>query len=54
MKNNHLKIKEKLSIMYPDARCELNYFDDFSLLVSIVLSAQSTDKMVNEVTKDLF
>lgn len=38
----------------PDARCELNYTKDYELLIATVLSAQCTDKRVNEVTKVLF
>ena len=40
--------------MHPDAGCELNYGTPFELLVAVILSAQCTDKRVNEVTKDLF
>lgn len=43
-----------LDILYPDARCELNYKCDYELLIATVLSAQCTDKRVNEVTKVLF
>ena len=39
---------------YPGARCELNYTRDYELLIATVLSAQCTDKRVNEVTKVLF
>lgn len=39
---------------YPDAHCELNHSTAFELLVSTVLSAQATDKKVNEVTERLF
>ena len=45
---------DKLDIMFPDARCELKYNKDYELLIATVLSAQCTDKRVNEVTKDLF
>jgi len=45
---------EKLYIMYPDAECELNYTTPFELLIATVLSAQTTDVKVNEVTKELF
>lgn len=38
----------------PDAKCELNYFNDYSLLIAVVLSAQTTDKSVNKVTPTLF
>ncbi len=45
---------EKLDKMFPDARCELNYNRDYELLIATVLSAQCTDKRVNEVTSVLF
>ena len=37
-----------------DARCELNYTRDYELVIAVMLSAQTTDKAVNNVTKDLF
>ena len=40
--------------MFPNPYCELEYFDDFSFLCAVVLSAQTTDKAVNLVTKPLF
>ena len=43
-----------LDIMVSDPICELNYNKDYELLIAIVLSAQCTDKRVNEVTKVLF
>ncbi len=43
-----------LDELFPDARCELNYTQDYELLIATVLSAQCTDKRVNEVTKVLF
>lgn len=39
---------------YPDAACALHFGSVFQLLVSVVLSAQTTDKSVNEVTPALF
>ncbi len=39
---------------YPNPRCELNWTNHYSLLVAIILSAQSTDKSVNKVTDVLF
>lgn len=39
---------------YPNPKCELNWTNHFSLLVAIILSAQSTDKNVNKVTEKLF
>lgn len=48
------KILELLDEEYPDAKCELNYNTPFQLLIATVLSAQTTDKKVNEVTIKLF
>jgi endonuclease-3 len=39
---------------YPDAGIVLNYGSNWELLVSVILSAQCTDKMVNQVTTKLF
>ena len=47
-------IAERLAEAYPDARCELDFRNPFELLVATVLSAQTTDKRVNEVTPGLF
>lgn len=38
----------------PDANTELHYNNNFQLLVAVILSAQCTDKRVNEVTPELF
>ena len=43
-----------LNTQFPEARCELNYQTPYQLLVAVILSAQCTDKRVNEVTKHLF
>ena len=51
------KIKQILNYqeeLFPNAHCELNYNKDYELLIAIVLSAQTTDKRVNKVTKILF
>ena len=48
------KILQYLDEILPDARCELNYNKDYELLIAVMLSAQTTDKKVNEVTKILF
>ncbi|NEZ47094.1 endonuclease III [Clostridium niameyense] len=53
-KDNVEKIISLLKSTYPDAKCELNYNSSFELLIATVLSAQTTDKKVNEITKDLF
>lgn len=46
--------RELLLAEYPDAGCELDYGTTFQLLVSVVLSAQTTDASVNKVTPALF
>lgn len=43
-----------LNEILSDAKCELNYNRDYELLIATVLSAQTTDKKVNVVTKVLF
>lgn len=51
------KITEAVKLledMYPDADCELQFGSVFQLLVAVVLSAQTTDKSVNQVTEVLF
>ncbi|UCE87799.1 MAG: endonuclease III [Deltaproteobacteria bacterium] len=48
------RIVERLARAYPAARCALHYETPFQLLVATVLSAQCTDKKVNEVTPALF
>jgi endonuclease-3 len=45
---------ERLRERHPDAHCELVHRSPFELIVATVLSAQSTDVMVNKVTPDLF
>lgn len=47
-------IESYLEELIPDARCELNYSKDYELLIATMLSAQTTDKRVNSVTKILF
>ncbi len=44
----------RLKEAYPDAKTELYWSDPLQLLVATMLSAQSTDVRVNQVTKDLF
>jgi len=47
-------IYRQLSKNYPNVRCELDYKNAFQLLVATVLSAQCTDKRVNQTTPALF
>ena len=48
------RIVQALEATYPDARCALNFKTPLQLLVATILSAQSTDKLVNTVTPALF
>jgi endonuclease-3 len=48
------RIGRTLAQAYPDAHCELDFTSPLELLVATVLSAQTTDKRVNEVTPVLF
>lgn len=43
-----------LAVAYPNAHCELNFASPLELAVATILSAQCTDKRVNEVTPALF
>lgn len=47
-------IINNFELMFKDAQCELNYNNDWQLLIAILLSAQCTDKKVNSVTPILF
>tara|TARA_B100000579_G_scaffold40729_1_gene28448 strand:+ start:144 stop:797 length:654 start_codon:yes stop_codon:yes gene_type:complete len=47
-------IIKRLEEIYPKTPIPLDHQNAFTLLVAVVLSAQSTDKKVNELTKDLF
>lgn len=47
-------VVEGLDAMQPNPVCELNFKTPFELLVAVVLSAQCTDKRVNQVTTELF
>lgn len=47
-------IGDYLDELFPNPKCELNYSSDYELLIAIMLSAQSTDKRVNECSKVLF
>ena len=48
------EVYRRLGEQYPDASCELDFTSAFELLVATVLSAQSTDRRVNVVTRELF
>jgi len=56
-RTSHLRVAriiEGLEAAYPDARCALDHANALQLLVATILSAQSTDKMVNTITPALF
>ena len=53
MKNVQI-IEEYIDNLIPNPKCELNYQKDYELLIAVMLSAQTTDKRVNIVTKELF
>src|SRR5688500_18610171 len=48
------RIIERLAASYPEARCALDFSNPLQLLVATILSAQSTDRIVNTVTPALF
>ncbi len=48
------RINRVLAETYPDARCELDFVSPWQLLVATILSAQTTDRRVNQVTPVLF
>ena len=49
--NNIIEFLDKL---FPNPKCELEYTKDYELLIAVMLSAQTTDKRVNMVTRVLF
>ena len=53
-KERAIIILNELNKLYPEPPIPLNHKNAYTLLVAVVLSAQSTDKKVNELTKDLF
>jgi endonuclease-3 len=48
------KINKELKRIYPKAKIALNFSNPWELLVAVILSAQTTDKKVNEITEKLF
>jgi len=45
---------ETLNEMFPDAKTELYYNNEFQLLIAILMSAQATDKQVNIINRNFF
>lgn len=48
------KLNRELKKLFPEAKIELKYKNPLELLVAVILSAQATDKKVNEITDKLF
>ena len=48
------EIYDILNSKYPKAECELSFNSDYELIVAVILSAQCTDKRVNQITPLLF
>ena len=53
-KQDVAKVLELLKDTYPDAGCALDFGSNYQLLTAVALSAQTTDKKVNQVTEGLF
>jgi endonuclease-3 len=54
LKRRARRINAELAKLYPDAHCELDFTNPLELSVATILSAQCTDKRVNEVTPKVF
>lgn len=52
--DSSLGILPLLAEAYPDAATELHFENEYQLVVAVILSAQCTDKKVNEITPSLF
>ena len=51
---NREELVNYLYELYPDAKCELMFHNEYELLIAVILSAQTTDIKVNKVTEILF
>ena len=49
-----VELRKRLTVEIPEAKCELDHIDGWTLLIATILSAQSTDRTVNTVTPKLF
>ncbi len=52
--NRTLEIVDTLKKIIPNPSCELNFNNDYELICAVMLSAQTTDKAVNNITPILF
>jgi len=48
------RLNSELKKLFPNAKIELNHKNPLELLVAVILSAQATDKKINEITEKLF
>lgn len=48
------EIVKRLDALFPDAKTELHFHNEFQLLVAIIMSAQTTDKQVNKINTTFF
>ena len=53
-KKKAAEIIDVMEELFPDAHCELNFTNEFELVLAVLLSAQTTDKSVNKLTAQLF
>jgi endonuclease-3 len=53
-KDEAVKIIEILKVIYPDAKCSLDFETPFQMMIAVMLSAQCTDERVNKTTPELF
>lgn len=53
-KDRIIEVCSRMDALYPDAECALHFSDPFSLVIAVLLSAQTTDVAVNKVTPVLF
>lgn len=53
-KQRAVLVMNELERLYPEVSIPLNHYSPYTLLVAVALSAQTTDKKVNEVTPELF
>ena len=47
-------ILDKMEELFPNAKCELKHKNNYEMCIAVILSAQTTDKSVNQVTPNLF
>ncbi|WP_018658751.1 endonuclease III [Allofustis seminis] len=53
-KKETTELIEAMGVLFPESKAELNHKNSFELLIAVILSAQTTDVAVNQVTDKLF